>query len=320
MGTRLDRPHGDAGGHPREGLVARTEAGAHAASQGVLWVAPAPVAPDAPPVVVPRSLEGLRPLLDLLSEPMVAIDRFGNCLFMNHAFVDVVGEEPVAPAVGRPPAWVAPESEELWRFIIDWFATPRPVDVEVTGSMSIDLVVRTRSGRQTMQVRWNVIRCDDGAIECLLGLLGVSSGVRIDASPVAELQRMVDEMRQLVGQLKPDSRRKRKLDAAPGDADDAGATPGPDPQLEHYRARLSELSDREREVLVYLLEGKRVGTIAQLLYLSEHTVRNHLKSVYRKLGVHSVAELREQLTPSGRTGFVGSVPLDDTGTVRRIGR
>ncbi|MGH2399499.1 MAG: response regulator [bacterium] len=50
------------------------------------------------------------------------------------------------------------------------------------------------------------------------------------------------------------------------------------------------LSKRETEVVQKVVAGRAVRTIAQELHLSAHTVRNHLKSVYRKLGVHSQAE------------------------------
>ncbi len=54
---------------------------------------------------------------------------------------------------------------------------------------------------------------------------------------------------------------------------------------------LDRLSPREAEVLDQLLAGHRVTSIATELEVSEHTVRNHLKSMFRKLGVHSQAEL-----------------------------
>ncbi len=52
-----------------------------------------------------------------------------------------------------------------------------------------------------------------------------------------------------------------------------------------------DLSPREREILFRLLDGHRVSTIAQQLYLSPHTVRNHLKAIFRKTHVRSQAEL-----------------------------
>lgn len=51
------------------------------------------------------------------------------------------------------------------------------------------------------------------------------------------------------------------------------------------------LTPREREIVGALSTGQRVGAIAGRLGVSEHTVRNHLKAVYRKLDVHSQVEL-----------------------------
>lgn len=56
---------------------------------------------------------------------------------------------------------------------------------------------------------------------------------------------------------------------------------------------LQELSPRELEVLALLVEGSRVPAIGTALHISQHTVRNHLKSIYRKCGVQGQAELIE---------------------------
>jgi PAS domain S-box-containing protein len=58
---------------------------------------------------------------------------------------------------------------------------------------------------------------------------------------------------------------------------------------------LDALSDREREVLVLLVAGKRVQRISDELFISPHTVRNHLKSIYRQLGVGNQSELIEHV-------------------------
>ncbi len=54
---------------------------------------------------------------------------------------------------------------------------------------------------------------------------------------------------------------------------------------------LESLSAREREILEWMVRGQRVATIAPALRISSHTVRNHVKSIFRKLGVHSQLEL-----------------------------
>ena len=52
-------------------------------------------------------------------------------------------------------------------------------------------------------------------------------------------------------------------------------------------AQAEALSDRESEVLRLLNGEQSRGQIARMLYVSENTIRSHLKSIYGKLGVHS---------------------------------
>lgn len=58
---------------------------------------------------------------------------------------------------------------------------------------------------------------------------------------------------------------------------------------------LVRLSDREKQVLARLVAGERVPTIARDLHISPHTVRNHLKSIYRQLGVSGQSALIERV-------------------------
>lgn len=51
------------------------------------------------------------------------------------------------------------------------------------------------------------------------------------------------------------------------------------------------LSDRELEVLTYIAKGYSTKEIATSLYISENTVENHRKSLFRKLQVKNMAEL-----------------------------
>jgi LuxR family transcriptional regulator, maltose regulon positive regulatory protein len=58
------------------------------------------------------------------------------------------------------------------------------------------------------------------------------------------------------------------------------------------------LSDREREILILLREGLPNRLLARRLFVSENTVKWHLKRIYEKLGVnsraHAVAVARGQ--------------------------
>jgi DNA-binding NarL/FixJ family response regulator len=82
------------------------------------------------------------------------------------------------------------------------------------------------------------------------------------------------------------------------------------PQLERRSAMgppENELTQREREVLLLMAGGATNPVIARELYLSLHTVRNHVQSVLRKLGAHSKLEavavaVRTGVIPATRTG------------------
>lgn len=51
------------------------------------------------------------------------------------------------------------------------------------------------------------------------------------------------------------------------------------------------LSEREREILRLIVEGKRVSEIAEQLFISDKTVSTHKSHLLRKLGLKNVAEL-----------------------------
>jgi DNA-binding CsgD family transcriptional regulator len=51
------------------------------------------------------------------------------------------------------------------------------------------------------------------------------------------------------------------------------------------------LTPREWEVVAELLKGKTNQEIARALWISEHTVGNHLRHIYRKVGVSSRTQL-----------------------------
>lgn len=55
------------------------------------------------------------------------------------------------------------------------------------------------------------------------------------------------------------------------------------------------LSQREKEVLAAFRATPRVSVVAKQLYISPHTVKNHLKAIFRKLGVNSQTELIAKL-------------------------
>ena len=51
------------------------------------------------------------------------------------------------------------------------------------------------------------------------------------------------------------------------------------------------LTNREQEIVSKVAEGMKNREIAELLHLSEHTVKNHLFRIFERLGISSRAEL-----------------------------
>lgn len=107
----------------------------------------------------------------------------------------------------------------------------------------------------------------------------------------------IDDLLERVEQAIREERVRRAAGRAMA-AFEAESAPAPPVRADaETEARLASLSPREQEVLRHLLEGYRVGTIARKLFISPHTVRNHLKKIFAKIDVSSQTELMETLKP-----------------------
>ena len=81
--------------------------------------------------------------------------------------------------------------------------------------------------------------------------------------------------------------------------------------IEDYLRRLPEnnslvysvLTDREREVLQLLAEGKSTKQIAACLHVSVKTVETHRQQIMSRLDIHSVAELTKYAIREGLTSL-----------------
>ena len=64
---------------------------------------------------------------------------------------------------------------------------------------------------------------------------------------------------------------------------------------------------REREVLLFLGRGYSPAYVAKKMFLSDTTVRSHIKSIYKKLDIHSREDLLQLIEnenePSSMTDF-----------------
>jgi DNA-binding CsgD family transcriptional regulator len=59
---------------------------------------------------------------------------------------------------------------------------------------------------------------------------------------------------------------------------------------------VTELTERQREIAALVAEGLTEREIAERLFLSYFTVRNHKQIIYRKLGVRTAVEMTKRLT------------------------
>jgi two-component system nitrate/nitrite response regulator NarL len=72
-------------------------------------------------------------------------------------------------------------------------------------------------------------------------------------------------------------------------------------QADPEAARIASLTRRERDIVTALVNsaGAKQFAVAQELGMSEHTLRNHLTTIYSKLGVHGRLELHVYATAHG---------------------
>lgn len=67
-------------------------------------------------------------------------------------------------------------------------------------------------------------------------------------------------------------------------------------QMEQLVVRLGQLSERERQIMVWVAMGKTNPEIGCILRISEFTVKNHMKSIFSKLDVTNRAQAVAKLT------------------------
>ena len=70
---------------------------------------------------------------------------------------------------------------------------------------------------------------------------------------------------------------------------------------------LAQLSPRQREVLELVALGMDNDQIATRLYISRNTVKFHVRTIYRRLGVHNRVEAARALAGAGNSSRAASV-------------
>jgi DNA-binding NarL/FixJ family response regulator len=69
---------------------------------------------------------------------------------------------------------------------------------------------------------------------------------------------------------------------------------------QNEKPKMGDLSARQREILEMVVEGLSNAEIAGRLYLSESTIKQHLRAVYKVLGVHNRTEAAKLMREHAR--------------------
>ena len=92
------------------------------------------------------------------------------------------------------------------------------------------------------------------------------------------------------------------------------------PRDAYRRTGTEELTNREKQCLSLVIMGMTNREIAQKLFISESTVKSHLNSSYRKLGVHSRAEAQSLIADPSEGLGTGILAITRPGLARGLTR
>ncbi|MFO7960185.1 MAG: response regulator transcription factor [Nitriliruptoraceae bacterium] len=145
------------------------------------------------------------------------------------------------------------------------------LDIAMPGQDGLAVAEQLRAKHPDTAVLFLSMHDDDASLQRALAI-----GARGFVSKSAPVEELLDALRamQSGGSYLSSGVATRVMDIAAG------------------RTRSSDLglTGREREILDLLSQGKRPGEIGDVLFLSVKTVKNHLTSIYQKLGVETGAQ------------------------------
>lgn len=218
--------------------------------------------------------QSLKAILDDLTDGVLVVNAAGHRVYSNPALDDLVGTDACLPLdTSDSPPYVPRDQRQKYLRMLEAMASLLSVEGSGTASTRFELVTRSR-GRVRARMTISAFP-SAGRGRFAVCLLTLEPSVRAEEETLFDLEPPpVAAGAQMEGRRFADGTN----------------------QIEPLRWPDS-LTRRERDVLALLLDGRRVSSIARALYLSEHTVRNHLKAIFRKLGAHSQSELLDGLRP-----------------------
>ncbi len=199
---------------------------------------------------------------------------------VRQSLVKTVGAEPGFEVVGN--AGRGDEGLELIRKLGPDVAL---LDIAMPGGNGLEVAAKLREAAPNVRFLFLTMHDDDASISKAIGL--GADGYVLKTASTDELLTALKAVADGGSYLSPAIAR-RVMDLA------GGKPPG------------TTLTDRELEILRLLATGARPADVAAKLFVSIKTVKNHLTSVYSKLGVQTGAQA---VAEAYRRGFV-SLPIE----------
>lgn len=155
------------------------------------------------------------------------------------------------------------------------------LDIDLNGECSIDFLPALLVNGVSRALIFSGTR-DESLLDRAV-LAGARGVLRKDA-PAEVLLRAIDKVHQ--GELWLDHEMMARIFGA-------FTKPRAAPKLDPEAAKLASLTSRERKIVDAIIDGNGMSNkaLAQSLFISEHTLRNYLVSIYKKLEVNNRLEL-----------------------------
>lgn len=161
------------------------------------------------------------------------------------------------------------------------------LDVNMPGMSGVETVRAIRNLPAAEQCRILMLTISKSEEDLLGAITAGADGYLLKSSEPDELSKAITLVFQGLSVLSPQVTRQVLRAAISGDA---SHTPE------------SMLSSREMEVLICLAQGKTTSQIAKDLYISENTVKTHVRHILEKLEASNRAEAVSKATQMGLIG------------------
>jgi DNA-binding NarL/FixJ family response regulator len=174
---------------------------------------------------------------------------------------------------------------------LEMIARARPevllLDVNMPGMSGVEVVRALRLLPAGAQPRILMLTISKSEEDLLGAIAAGADGYLLKSAEPDELRRAIELVHQGMSVLSPQVTRQVLQAVAHGDLD---------------RTANSGLSSREMEVLACLSQGKTTAQIATELFISENTVKTHVRHILEKLAASNRAEAVSKATQMGLIG------------------